>query len=76
MFWDKNLRDAKKAEKKMEKRVKEAENLVKANDTLTDIAQKKEKLGDTFASETWYNKHLTRTQLDDEIREARQNLFI
>ncbi len=76
MFWDKNLRNAKKAEKKMEKRVKEAENLVKANDTLTDIAQKKEKLGDTFASETWYNKHLTRTQLDDEIREARQNLFI
>ena len=76
MFWDKNLRNAKKAEKKMEKRVKEAESLVKANDALTDIAQKKEKLGDTFASETWYNKHLTRTQLDDEIREARQNLFI
>ncbi len=25
MFWDKNLRNAKKAEKKMEKRVKEAE---------------------------------------------------
>ncbi|MBQ3987746.1 MAG: hypothetical protein II629_03200, partial [Ruminococcus sp.] len=60
----------------MEKRVKEAESLVKANDALTDIAQKKEKLGDTFASETWYNKHLTRAQLDDEIREARQNLFI
>lgn len=55
----------------MEKRVKEAESLVKANDALTDIAQKKEKLGDTFASETWYNKHLTRAQLDDEIREAR-----
>ncbi len=76
MFWDKNLRNAKKAEKKMEKRAKEAESLVKANDALTDIAQKKEKLGDTFASETWYNKHLTRAQLDDEIREARQNLFI
>ena len=41
MFWDKNLRNAKKAEKKMEKRVKEAESLVKANDALTDIAQKK-----------------------------------
>ncbi|MER2149281.1 MAG: hypothetical protein ABS987_09030 [Ruminococcus sp.] len=44
MFWDKNLRNAKKAEKKMEKRVKEAENLVKANDALTDIAQKKRSL--------------------------------
>ena len=41
MFWDKNLPNAKKAEKKMEKRVKEAESLVKANDALTDIAQKK-----------------------------------
>ena len=45
----------------MEKRVKEAESLVKANDALTDIAQKKEKLGDTFAR-SWMTRSARRVK--------------
>ena len=73
MFWDKNLRNAKKAEKKMEKRVKEAESLVKANDALTDIAQKKEKLGDTYASETWTSP--VRSWMTRSARRVKTSLF-
>jgi|GEM_PF-3830320 len=76
MFGDKTLRDAKKAEKKMKKEEKTVEKLVKTNDTLTDLAQKKDKLADTLVSEEWYNKHLTRAQMDDELRKARQTLFV
>lgn len=76
MFGDKTLRDAKKAEKKMKKEEKTVEKLVKTNDALTDLAQKKDKLADTLVSEEWYNKHLTRAQMDDELRKARQTLFV
>lgn len=69
-------RKIKKEEKKVTKDEQLAETLSKASDTRSDLVKRGEKARDKVATEEWYSKKLDRHQLNQEVREARQNLFV
>ena len=65
-----------KQEKKIAKKEELAQTTVRANDSMTNITNRTEKIKEKLNAEEWYSKHLDRANLDTEIHEARQNLFI
>ena len=65
-----------KQEKKIAKKEELAQTTVRANDSMTNITNRTEKVKEKLNAEEWYSKHLDRANLDTEIHEARQNLFI
>lgn len=69
-------RKVKKEEKKVVKDEKLAETLTKASETRSDLTKRSEKARDKVATEQWYSQKLDRHQLNQQIREARQNLFV
>ena len=69
-------RKVKKEEKKVVKSEKLAETLSQTSDTRSDLVKRGEIARDKVATEEWYSKKLDERQFNQEVREARQNLFI
>lgn len=69
-------RKIKKEENKVVKSEQLAETLSQTSDTQSDLVKRGVKARDKVATEEWYSKKLDEHQLNQEIREARQNLFI
>lgn len=69
-------RKAKKAEKKIEKDEKKAEALIEANDIRVDVSHRREAVKGKMNSEEWFSRHLDEVELNRNIHEVRQNLFI
>lgn len=66
----------KKEQKKINAAEKRAETLTTANDTLTELADRREKAKHKEKIEEQYAKHLDKSRLEDEISEVREKLFI
>ena len=58
-----------KQEKKIAKKEELAQTTVRANDSMTNITNRTEKVKEKLNAEEWYSKHLDRANLDTEIHE-------
>ena len=79
MSWLENRKikkNVKKAEKKTVEAEKKADLLTGANDKLTDLAERKDKAKFKVNVEEQYQKHLDKKRLEEEISEARSNLYV
>ena len=79
MSWLENhqiKKQVKKQEKEIAAAEKKAETLTAANDTLTDLADRREKAQSKVKVEESYSQKLDKLRLEDQISEAREKLFV
>ena len=76
-FWENHQikKKVKKEEKKIQYAEKKAELLLGANDKLTDLAERRGQAQLKVKSEEQYQKQLDRNRLEDEITQAKANLY-
>lgn len=67
---------AKKEEKKIRDAEKKAQLLSETNDTLTNLADRKDQAQKKVKAEEKYQKYLDKSDLEDRITEAKSNLYI
>ena len=77
-WWEdhKTKKMVKKEQKKIQSAEKHAETLTNANETLTELADRREKAQHREKIEEQYARHLDKSRLEDEINMARENLFV